>query len=67
MRPVVESLTFDGMASAVEAQQEAAAEYSGEELTAKMLEAKQDISRKAGEMERESPLFYGTGSNPTLF
>lgn len=26
-----------------------------------------NISKKAGEMEREAPLFFGTGENPTLF
>jgi hypothetical protein len=37
------------------------------ELTAKMLEPGRNISDKAGHMERNSPLFFGTGSNPTLF
>ena len=26
-----------------------------------------DVSRKAGEIERESPLFFGSGVNPSLF
>lgn len=26
-----------------------------------------DVSRASGEIERNSPLFYGTGANPTLF
>lgn len=38
-----------------------------EELTARMRTVKADISRAAGEMEREAPLFYGTGENPSLF
>lgn len=37
------------------------------DLTAAMLEPKADISAKAGKMERESPLFYGTGENPTFW
>ena len=37
------------------------------ELTAQMHRALPDISRKAGEMERSSPLFFGTGLNPSLF
>jgi hypothetical protein len=61
------SEVFDGMETAVEEQEQAAAEYSGEELSAKLLEPKADISAKAGKMERDAPLFYGTGSNPTLF
>jgi len=38
-----------------------------EELTAAMRTPKADISAKAGRIERESPLFFGTGANPTLF
>jgi hypothetical protein len=38
-----------------------------EELTAAMRTPKADISAKAGRIERESPLFFGTGGNPTLF
>lgn len=26
-----------------------------------------NLSRKAGNAERDSPLFFGTGSNPSLF
>lgn len=37
------------------------------ELTAKMREPGRDISARSGEMERNSPLFFGTGDNPTLF
>jgi hypothetical protein len=37
------------------------------ELEERMRTVKADISEKAGEMERTSPLFHGTGSNPTLF
>jgi hypothetical protein len=37
------------------------------ELEETMRTVKADISAKAGEMERESPLFYGTSDNPTLW
>lgn len=56
-----------GMAADVNAQIEAAEEHSGKELTDKLREPGKDISRKAGEMERTSPLFFGTGANPGLF
>lgn len=46
---------------------EARAEAEGQELTAIMRKPKADISTKAGKLERESPLFYGSGENPTLF
>lgn len=38
-----------------------------EDLTAQMRKPLADVSIKAGRMERESPLFFGSGSNPTLF
>jgi hypothetical protein len=62
----VHLMIFAGMESAVELQHEAAAVHQGEELTAKLLEPLGDIDRKAGEMERNSPLFYGQVT-PTLF
>jgi hypothetical protein len=37
------------------------------ELEERMRTVKADISAKAGEIERNSPLFHGTGINPTLF
>ena len=63
----VQSHTFAGMAQAVIAQELAAAEQAGQELTALMREPKADISKSTGELERESPLFFGTGDNPSLF
>jgi hypothetical protein len=66
-RKPVESHTFAGMEQAAAEQSKAAALYTAEELTARMLEPLGDISRKSGEMERNGPLFVGTGSNPTLF
>lgn len=56
-----------GMEGDVKAQDEAAAAKRGEELTKEMRQPLGDISKAAGEMERESPLFYGTGENPALF
>jgi hypothetical protein len=37
------------------------------ELEEVMRTPKADISAKAGEMERNAPLFYGTGDHPVLF
>lgn len=42
-------------------------EYVAKQMSAKMLEPLGDVSRKAGRIERESPLFFGQGENPTLF
>ena len=63
----IESHVLDGMSQHIEAQAEAVAELSGEELTAKLREPKADVSAKAGNMERNAPLFFGTGDNPSLF
>lgn len=65
-RRPVESHTFAGMETAVSEQAEAAAVHQGEELTAKMREPLGNVSNAAGEMERESPLFFGK-VHPTLF
>jgi hypothetical protein len=62
----VESHIFPGMERTVAEQKEAAAHYSAEEMTAKMLEPLGDVSRKAGEMETHAPLFFGQ-VHPTLF
>ena len=66
-RKPVESLALAGFETHLEAHQASAAEVSGEALTARMLEPKGDVSRTAGELERRSPLFFGTGDNPGLF
>lgn len=66
MKPA-DSQVFAGMDGAVTAQDEAAAVYAGEELTAKLLEPLGDISKRAGRIEREAPLFFGSGENPGLF
>lgn len=62
----VESHTFAGMETAVAEQAIAAGEYQGEELSAMMRRPLKDVSARAGEIERESPLFFGT-VHPTLF
>jgi hypothetical protein len=50
----------------VEAQRAAAIERQGEQLSSKMSAPGEGISRAAGEMERESPLFRGTEASGTL-
>ena len=45
----------------------ALAQAEGEKLTEMLRSPKADVSRKAGAIERNSPLFYGKGDNPTLF
>lgn len=56
-----------GFAGVDEARASAMATAEGEALTAKLLEPKADVSAMSGKIERESPLFFGTGENPTLF
>jgi hypothetical protein len=58
--------TFAGMETAVTEQAQAAAEYSAEELTARLLEPRKSIDAKTQAIENDSPLFYGV-INPTLF
>ena len=58
---------FTGMESAGEDRKQARAEFEGEELTAELLKPKADISAKAGRMEKDAPLFWGKGDNPSLF
>ena len=62
----VESHTFAGMETAVELQSQAAAAMQAEELTAEMLKPLADINHRAGELERDSPLFFGK-VQPVLF
>lgn len=38
-----------------------------EEMSAKLKMPLGDVSQAAGQIERESPLFFGSGLNPTLF
>lgn len=46
---------------------QAAAEQLGAELTEELRRPKADISASAGQIERDAPLFFGSGTNPTLF
>ena len=64
-RPV-ESHTFAGMETAVEEQSKAAALYTAEELTARLIEDRPSIDSRTRAIETDSPLFYGT-IHPTLF
>lgn len=62
-----DSLSIPCMESADQDRAQARAEAEGAELSAEIRRPIKDISRDAGKMERESPLFYGTGDNQTLF
>lgn len=58
---------FEVMGNVAGDRAEARGIAEGQELTAELLKPKADISSKAGRLERESPLFFGTGENPGLF
>jgi len=45
----------------------ASAEHEGQQLSQRWRESLGNISARSGRMERESPLFGGSGENPTLF
>jgi hypothetical protein len=60
-------IELPGMEGSDQAAAEALAIAQAEELSEIMRTAKADISGRAGELERNSPLSYGTGENPTLF
>jgi len=64
---VVHLLALPSMEEADREREEARGLMQRMELEETMRTVKADISAKAGEMERNSPLFHGTGSNPTLF
>jgi hypothetical protein len=64
---VVHLLALPGMEEAEREREEARGIKRRMELEERMRTVKADISEKAGEIERNSPLFHGTGSNPTLF
>jgi len=51
----------------VEAQDRAAQQLTGEELSAQLRTPGKDVSGIAGKIERDAPLFRGTGENPSLF
>ena len=62
-----DSLTFAGLESCDQDRATALGIAQAEELTAEFRRPIADISGKAGRMEREAPLFFGQGANPTLF
>jgi hypothetical protein len=62
-----DSLTFAGLETCDEDRAKAAALSMREEMETRLRSTRGDISAKAGRMERESPLFFGTGDNPGLF
>jgi hypothetical protein len=63
------SRALPGMEGADAERAQAEAEQQGRELTERLREPGANISKKAGQMERESPLFFGTGAGgqDTLF
>lgn len=56
-----------GMAEAVVARLEAEQRATMKQLSEILRQPLGSISGKAGDMERDSPLFFGTGENPSLF
>ena len=64
---VVHLLALPSMEEAEREREEARGLMERMELEERMRTVKADISAKAGEMERNTPLFSGTGENPTLF
>ena len=62
-----DSLTFAGLEMCDEDREKALGIAQADELTARLRSTRGDISGKAGRMERESPLFFGTGDNPLLW
>lgn len=65
-RPI-ESHSLPGCETSDADRAQALAAQTAEELTAEMRRPLADISGKAGRMERDAPLFFGTGDNPSLF
>ena len=61
------SLPLPGMEAADAEREEAAQIAIAEELTTVLRKPLGNIDSATGEMERDSPLFFGTGTNPTLF
>lgn len=61
-------LALAGMETSDREGKEARQQVEAAELTARLIEPRPpNIERRAGIMERESPLFYGTGDNPALW
>ena len=62
-----DSLTFAGLETCDEDRAKAAALSMREEMETRLRSTRGDISGKSGRMERESPLFFGTGDSPLLW
>ena len=62
----MKSLEPELVEGADRAREAARAQAEGEALSARLRESA-NIDRESGRMERESPLFFGTGANPLLF
>ena len=62
----VRSMVFAGMEEHIDKQLEAIAVFRGEELTEEMRKPLGDVSKLAGEIEMNAPLFFGQ-VHPTLF
>lgn len=60
-------VALPGMERAALERLAAFAESEAAKLSAKMREPLGSVSRSAGKMERDAPLFHGTGENPGLF
>ena len=61
-----DSLSLPGCEDADLERRAAAGIAEAERLSAAMRETR-DISAKSGKIERDSPLFFSTGENPSLF
>jgi len=62
-----QSLPLPGMEAALIAKLEAEAEAVTAELNRILREPLGSISSRSGAIERDSPLFHGTGDTPSLF
>jgi len=62
--PTEKQNVLPGFESAIDEQRAGAERVRGEELTGEANQALGDITRAAGEMERNSPLFRGTAASP---
>jgi hypothetical protein len=68
MRPFSEaSYALAGMEGCDSERESAAGVATAQRLSERLRAPGRDVSADAGEMERNSPLFFGTGENPTLF
>lgn len=64
---LTQTAELPGMIGSDSAREAARGIAEAERLTEILHSKKADVSDRAGKMERKSPLFFGTGENPTLF